>query len=164
MIKDLPYNECYACITTTSVYDTFTIHTEIRNPEGGEFRGDFELTSRFYISSGFDHAYGGELCASAFNFSLRTLESAAKVLRKAYKKSDTMNKKYGYTSSATETIIRQLQASGAKEVRIATHDERFPGWNNVDVWSVKSDLETIRIKLQKLERIGEERFPFTGKI
>lgn len=97
MSYELHYNECYACVSYVTEYDTFNIDTEIRNPEHGEFRSDFELKSRFYISEKFDNVYGGELRADSSNFGLRTLKAATKVLSSVYKKLDNISSKYGYT-------------------------------------------------------------------
>jgi hypothetical protein len=166
MRKDLPYNVCYGVVEGFNKDESFHINLYIRNPLSTEFHGNFELTSRSYITSGFKLAYGGQLevTPNCLSFGLTDLEDAAKVLRKAYKKSDAMSKKYGYTNSATELIIRQLQATGAKEVRIADPEERFNGWNLVDPLSVKDDIEIIRIRLNKMEAVARKIYPFTDKI
>jgi hypothetical protein len=151
---ELPYKGKYAIVSANYKYDAYTIETVIRNPTDSEFRDDFELSSRFYISKGHGHAYGGELEASAYSFSLRNLESAAKVLKKVYKKSETITKKFGYTKSATENIIRSLIASGVPEVRIAPPNATFNGWDHVRPLSLKKDISTIRERLAIIEEEG----------
>lgn len=65
------------------------------------------------------------------------------------------------TQSASETIIRQIQASGCKEVRI--WEETSKNWCDMKPLNIKTDISSIRYKLQEIERKGREKFPFTGR-
>jgi hypothetical protein len=162
-MSELPYKTCYAVIEAKVDGDTFIINTWIRNSEHGEFSSNFELISRFYISSRFDNPYGGGLEVTSYQLNLSTLKSATKVLSAAYKKLDKISNQFGYVKSATENIMRQLLASGVKEVRIAPFNERFNGWNCYDALDTKTDLSSIRFKLEELETAGRKYFPYTGE-
>lgn len=167
MSKELPYSETYAVVSSNDykygfTYDTYNIETEIRNAAGGTFRTDYELQSSFRISSRFSTPYAGELKAFKHGaFSLHDLESATKVMRKAENKLIKMQEKFGNVTSVTENIIRYLQATGCKEVRIADPEAtHFPGWDNINPLSVKTDLQEIRYALGRIENKARKLHPY----
>ena len=163
MNYELPYNECYAVISTSSDYDTVRIEVEIRNPQVSPFSSKYNLSSRWYISSMFDHAYGGTLDATGYSFDLDSLQSATKVLKKCFSKLDKINNKYGYTNSMVDNIMRILEVSGVKEVRIWDTQTKASNWGQVVPLNPKKDVDVIRYKLNNIYQWGKEKFPYKEK-
>ena len=72
-----------------------------------------------------------------------------------------MQEKFGNVTSVTENIIRYLQATGCKEVRIADPEAtHFPGWDNINPLSVKTDLQEIRYALGRIENKARKLHPY----